>query len=82
MSPFHPSPIAYAEAETFNRRHRVGTEVLVRRDDGSVLRTVTRSRAWVLAGVCPVVLVDGIRGAYLLSRVSPAAAAEDRANEG
>ena len=55
----------------------------MRRDDGSVLRTVTRSRAWVLAGVCPVVLVDGILGAYLLSRVSPAAAAaEDRANEG
>ncbi len=69
MSPFHPNPAAYAEAEAFNRENPIGTPVSVRRDDGSVTRTVTRSRAWVLAGVCPVVLVDGIRGAYLLSRV-------------
>jgi|GEM_PF-2142353 len=80
VSPFHPSPIAYAEAETFNRYYPIGTEVSVRRDDGSVLRTVTRSRAWVLAGVCPVILVKGIRGGYLLSRVSPAAVR--RASEG
>ena len=80
VSPFQPSPVAYAEASDFNERYPVGTRVSVRRDDGTVTRTKTRSRAWVLAGVCPVVMVEGIRGAYLLSRVSPAA--EDRANEG
>jgi hypothetical protein len=70
VSPFHPNPIAYAECATFNQEHPVGTKVLVRRDDGTVTRTMTRSRAWVLAGVCPVVMVEGIRGSYLLSRVT------------
>ena len=70
VSPFQPSPVAYAEASDFNERYPVGTRVSVRRDDGTVTRTKTRSRAWVLAGVCPVVMVEGIRGAYLLSRVT------------
>ena len=70
VSPFHPSPVAYAEASNFNERYPVGTRVSVRRDDGTIARTKTRSRAWVLAGVCPVVMVEGIRGAYLLSRVT------------
>lgn len=70
VSPFHPSPVAYAEASHFNEKYPVGTRVSVRRDDGTVTRTKTRSRAWVLAGVCPVVMVEGIRGAYLLSRVT------------
>lgn len=70
MNPFRPSPVAYAECEAFNARYPVGTEVSVRRDDGTVTRTVTRSRAWVLAWVCPVVMVEGIRGGYLLSRVT------------
>ena len=67
---FRPCPAAYAEASDFNERYPVGTRVSVRRDDGTVTRTKTRSRAWVLAGVCPVVMVEGIRGAYLLSRVT------------
>ena len=79
MRPFRPSPEAYAECAAFNERYPVGTEVSVQCDDGSILRTVTRSRAWVLAGVCPVILVKGILGGYLLSRVSPA---EHRASEG
>lgn len=72
MSPFHPSPAAYAECAAFNQKYPVGAKVSVRRDDGTVTCTVTRSRAWVLAGVCPVVMVEGIRGSYLLSRISPA----------
>lgn len=50
--------------------HPVGTVVDVRRDDGTTLRTKTRSRPWLLCGSA-VVLVEGISGGYRLSRVRP-----------
>lgn len=46
----------------------VGTQVLVRRDNGTILETVTASEPWEL-GRMVVVLVDGIRGGYALSHV-------------
>ena len=70
MRPFRPSPAAYAECAAFNERYPVGTEVSVQCDDGSILRTVTRSRAWVLAGVCPVVMVKGELGMWLLNHIT------------
>lgn len=54
----------------WNCNHETGTAVDVTRDNGSVLRTVTRSHAWIL-GDNPVVMVKGISGCYLLSRVRP-----------
>lgn len=46
----------------------IGTDVIVTRDDGSELRTKTRSAPWMLCGT-PVVMVDGISGGYALERV-------------
>jgi outer membrane lipoprotein SlyB len=47
-----------------------GTPVEVRRDDGDILRTVTRSEPWQLPGGQWIVLVEGIRGGYALDRVT------------
>jgi hypothetical protein len=47
---------------------RVGDPVLVRRDDGSEMRTRVRQLPWVLGGRA-VLMVDGISGAYALDRV-------------
>lgn len=49
----------------------IGTPVLVRRDDGTLLDTVTRSEPWQLGGGTWVVAVQGIAGGYALSRVTP-----------
>lgn len=56
-------------ALTWNVENPVGTEVIVTRDNGDELRTKTRSEAWVLSEHTAVVMVEGIAGGYLLSRV-------------
>lgn len=53
----------------FNRTVPVGSKVIVTLDDESERETTTTSEAWVLGGHTPVVLLDGIAGAYMLSRV-------------
>lgn len=57
----------------------VGTPVTVRMDDGSDLRTLTRSEPWLLGHGAAVIKVDGITGGYLLDRVRtrPVAPAAD-----
>jgi hypothetical protein len=49
---------------------RIGTPVKVRRDDGSVVETTTRSQPWMLGKRSWVVCVVGISGAYKLQRVA------------
>jgi hypothetical protein len=49
----------------------VGSPVTVRKDSDEIVETRTRSEAWVLSGHSPVVLLDGIRGCYLLTRCLP-----------
>ncbi len=56
--------------ERWNKLHPEGSAVTVTKDDGSKLKTVTRSAAWVLGGHTPVILVVGISGGYSLTRVS------------
>ena len=63
---------AEREARDWNVSVAVGSQVSVQLDDGSVLETKTRSEAWVLGGHTAVVLLDGVTGGYLLSRVRPA----------
>ena len=58
-------------AGTWSIQHPVGTTVDVELDDGSVLQTTTRSVAWTLGDGTAVVMVEGIRGGYRLSRVTP-----------
>lgn len=61
-----------AAVDRWNLKHHVGTPVIVLRDDGSEFHTTTRSTAWLLGGHSAVIQVEGIAGAYSLSRVSPA----------
>lgn len=60
---------AEKQAQAWNEKHAVGTNVLVRKDLGDVLATKTRSEAYVLGGHTAVIMVDGITGCYDLSRV-------------
>lgn len=49
----------------------LGCRVTVRRDNGELLDTVTRSEPWIMGGHSLVVMVEGIAGGYLLERVGP-----------
>lgn len=60
--------------ENWNLKHPVGTRVVVRKDDGTKMTTVTRSQAELLSGHTPVIWVTGISGCYALERVRPAPA--------
>lgn len=61
----------YERVAQWNARYPVGTAVTVERDNGACERTATRSEAWMLSGHTAVVMVDGIAGCYLLSRITP-----------
>lgn len=50
----------------------VGMKVIVTRDDGVELSTVTRSMPWALGHGVMVVKVEGISGGYDCERVRPA----------
>ncbi len=49
----------------------IGTLVDVRKDDGSIFRTKTRSLPWGTGFGMWIVSVDGISGGYNLERVTP-----------
>jgi hypothetical protein len=53
-----------------NWTNPIGTVVEVTKDDKSKVLTKTRSMPWML-GTTPVILVEGIAGGYLLTRVRP-----------
>lgn len=61
----------YERVTHWNARYPVGTAVTLERDNGAREQTVTRSEAWMLSGHTAVVMVDGVAGGYLLSRVTP-----------
>jgi hypothetical protein len=61
---------AIFSAAQWNERHPIGTPVTVTRDNGDKFETTTRSEAWVL-NAHAMVMVNGISGGYLLSRVVP-----------
>lgn len=56
----------------WNRAHPAGTQVMLMLDDGRARLTRTRSLAWELADGTPMVLLDGLTGGWLLSRVTVA----------
>ena len=60
-----------ARVSEWNGLYRVGTEVIVKMDDGSDVRTRTRSEAWLLQGHTAVILLEGRTGGYLLERLRP-----------
>lgn len=58
--------------QDWNVMHPVGIEVIVTKDDGTEMRTKTRSGAWLLDGHTAAILLDGIDGCYALERVREA----------
>jgi hypothetical protein len=58
--------------DRWNAKHPLRIDVFVRLDDGSIKRTKTVSKAWLLGGHTAVILVEGISGAYSLARVTAA----------
>lgn len=74
-----PNPKALAkEVEDFNLHVPVGSPVVVTKDMGEQVETRTRSEAWVMGGHTAMVMVDGIPGGYLLSRVKASLATGDK----
>ena len=65
------------KVDAWNKRYAIGQAVAVRRGEGQVLRTRTRSSAQLLSGHTAVIWVDGIAGCYLLDRVSAVSPAEE-----
>lgn len=63
-----------ARVADWNELHPAGTPVVVTNDAGQPMHTKTRSEAWMLGadsrspGHTPVVLLEGISGAYALER--------------
>lgn len=67
--------------ENFNLKYPVGTDVTVKKDNGEIIHTKTRSEADLLGGHTPVIWLDGISGCYALSRVTPKSSAMEKAFE-
>jgi hypothetical protein len=62
--------------EEWNRNRPAGTEVDVALDDGRVVRTRTRSEAWLLGDHSPVVMLEStperrFSGGFALERCRP-----------
>ena len=64
-----------AACDKFNAANQIGAAVTVRLDSGEVRETITTSEAQVLSGHSAVIWLDGIRGCYLLDRVTQVKAA-------
>jgi hypothetical protein len=58
-----------SQCDAFNRRHPVGSEVCYVDDLGKQHETTVKAPAKILGGHTPVAWLEGVRGAYLLSRV-------------
>ena len=58
--------------EGFNAVNQIGAEVDVKKDNGSIDRTRTRSEAWLMGGHTAMILLGGISCRYILERVTVA----------
>ena len=56
-------------AANWSRRYPVGTQVLLRRDDGTETETHVTSQAWVISGRI-VAKFSGVSGAYHVERAT------------
>jgi hypothetical protein len=64
--------LAQAKVDAWNKAYKVGVTVEYRKDDDSIVRTVTRSRAEVHSGHTAVIWLVGVRGCVDLDRVTRA----------
>lgn len=58
-----------SKVEPFNKKHPVGTSVVVVKDAGEKIETKVRCPAEIMGGHTAVVWLDNISGAYALNRV-------------
>lgn len=65
-------PRAQAQCEKWNEENPEGTPVTLKRDNGVIEHTVTRSYAYVCESGYAVIFLKGIIGYYLLDRVERA----------
>jgi hypothetical protein len=56
--------------QEWNDLNPVGTPVNLTRDDGGVQQSKTRSEAYVCDSGYPVIFLEGVRGYYMLYRVT------------
>ncbi len=61
------------QVDAFNEKVKVGDQVTVKKDDDTVVVTVTCGPAFVLSGHSAAVSLVGISGCYLLNRVTAGA---------
>ena len=59
------------KVDAWNEANKIGTPIDYRKDDDSILRTVTRTRAEVLGGHTAVIWLEGVTGCVDLDRVKP-----------
>lgn len=59
-----------SEVDAFNKMCPIGTQVNLKKDDGSIIGTKTRSEARVLGGHSAVVMLEGVSGGYSIDRVT------------
>ena len=67
-------PVQIRAVRDWNEQNPVGVACTVEMDSGEIRATKTRSEAYMLSGHTAVVMLEGISGAYLLSRVRAKAA--------
>lgn len=60
------------QIENWNLKHAIGASVIVTLDSGERFPTITLGEAYVLGGHSAVISLQGVRGCYLLDRVTPA----------
>jgi hypothetical protein len=71
MSAITVKKSAQALCDEWNNANPVGAAVWLEKDDMCLTETTTRTRAYVCESGCPVIFLEGVRGYYQLSRVTP-----------
>jgi hypothetical protein len=56
--------------DTWNELHGEDETVTVKKDNGDIVKTKTRSNAFLASDGTPVIFLEGISGYYLLDRVA------------
>jgi hypothetical protein len=66
-----------SKVDAWNEANRIGTPVEYRRDNGSIMRTATRTRAEVLGGHTAIIWLEGVTGSIDLEWRDPRTASRD-----
>ncbi len=64
-----PTKMKKSELKQWNKDFPIGTRVILTKDNQEEIKTTVRSKGWLLGNGMPLVLVEGIRGGYSISRI-------------